>query len=70
MSDLDTRLIAAHEAQDKTGLVALYTEAADQTNDLDAKCFYLTHAYIFALEIGAPQTAALHARLVSHGREE
>jgi hypothetical protein len=70
MTNLDARLIAAHDAGDKTALVALYTEAANSTNDLDAKCFYLTHAYIFALDTGANQTAALHARLVSHGREE
>jgi hypothetical protein len=70
MSNLDALMIAAHAAGDKTELVALYTEAANLTNDLNTKCFYLTHAYIFALDTGANQTAALHARLVSHGREE
>ncbi len=70
MNTLDARMIAAHEAGDKSELVALYTEAANLANDLDAECFYLTHAYIFALETGAAQSAALHARLISHGREE
>jgi len=70
MTNLDARLLAAHAAGDKSKLVALYTEAANSADDLDAKCFYLTHAYIFALDTGAPQTAALHARLISHGREE
>lgn len=49
MSNLDARLIAAHDAGDKPKPAALYTEAANSSNDLDAKCFYLTHAYIFAL---------------------
>ena len=70
MSDLDSRMLAAHEAQDQPALIALYTEAADQAADLTAACFYLTHAYVFALEAGAPEAPALHARLKAHGREE
>lgn len=69
MSELDERLLAAHSADDRQALVALYTEAADAANDLDAACFYLTHAYIYALEQGHPMAQPLHARLVSHGRE-
>ena len=69
MTDLDTRLLAAHEADDRDLLVSLYTEAADRANDADACGFYLTHAYVFALETGAPKAAALCARLVSMGRE-
>jgi len=69
MSDLDARLIAAHEAGDKPALVTLYTEAADVANDVDAACFYLTHAYVFALDAGHPAAATLHARLVAQGRE-
>lgn len=68
--DLDARMIDAHEARDLDALVNLYTEAADMVNDLDAACFYLTHAYVFALEAGAAQAASLRARLVSQGREE
>jgi len=68
MSDLDTRLLAAHAAGDKASLVALYTQAADQAQDIDAACFYLTHAYIFALDLGHKDTATLHARLTEHGR--
>ena len=70
MSDLDRRMISAHEAQDRMALIKLYTEAADGANDLDASCFYLTHAYVFALEAGAPDALRLHARLKAHGREE
>jgi hypothetical protein len=66
---LDTAMIAAHEAHDSAALVRLYTQAADTANDLDASCFFLTHAYVFALEAGAPDARALHSRLVRHGRE-
>lgn len=69
MNDLDARMIAAHDAGDREALIGLYTEAADVANELDACCFFLTHAYVFALEAGAPQAKALHARLVAHGRE-
>lgn len=68
--DLDTRMIDAHEARDLGVLVNLYTEAADKVNDVDAACFYLTHAYVFALEAGAAQAASLRERLVAQGREE
>ncbi len=68
--DLDARMIAAHEARDQPALIRLYTQAADQANDLNAACFYLTHAYVFALESGAPEASTLHARLKAHGREE
>ncbi len=70
MSALDAEMIAAHAAHDLTALVHLYTQAADEANDLDAACFYLTHAYIFALDAGATQAPALHARLKACGREQ
>lgn len=70
MNDLDAQMIAAHEARDHAALIRLYTQAADTSTDLDAACFYLTHAYIFALAFGAPETKELHARLKKHGREE
>lgn len=69
MNDLDAQMLAAHAAHDQSALIRLYTQAADQANSLDAACFYLTHAYIFALEAGAPVAHELHARLVQHGRE-
>lgn len=69
-AELDAALIAAHEKGDGPALVRLYTEAADQANDVDAECFFLTHAYVFALEAGAPEAVDLHARLKAHGREE
>jgi len=49
--------------------VTLYQQAAETTTDQRAHWFYLTHAYVFALDCGAPQAAQLHALLKSAGRE-
>ena len=68
--DLDAVLIEAHEAGDGARLVTLYTEAANQAGDIDAECFFLTHAYVFALQVGHSSADALRARLIAHGREE
>ena len=68
MTSLQDRLLAAHAEDDRHSLIALYTEAADTTSDIDAACFYLTHAYLFALEAGDPAAKALHGRLKAHGR--
>lgn len=67
---LEAQLLAAHAGDDRFALIRLYTEAADIANDLDAECFFLTYAYIFALEVGAAEAQHLHARLKAHGREE
>ncbi|WP_305969815.1 MULTISPECIES: hypothetical protein [unclassified Mameliella] len=69
MKALDDRLLAAHAADDRPALVGLYAQAAETVNDLDAACFYLTHAYVFALELGDTRATALHARLKAEGRE-
>jgi hypothetical protein len=53
---------------DGAALAALYAQAADRADDVDAACFYLTHAFVFALEEGLPEAADLNARLVAHGR--
>lgn len=69
MNDLDAQLLAAHDTNDAVAMVELYTQAADQSDDIDAACFYLTHAYVFALELGDPAAQILRARLAGHGRE-
>ncbi|WP_075997111.1 hypothetical protein [Salaquimonas pukyongi] len=69
---LDAALIAAHEAGDRAALVRLYRQAGEereQAGDIDAACFYYTHAYVFALESGHGEAAILLERLVRHGRE-
>ena len=70
---LDAALLAAHADDDRAALVMLYTQAGDMAGaegDRDAMCFFLTHAYVFALETGAPVADDLHARLKAEGREE
>jgi len=70
MNALHTQILAAHNTDDRPALVRLYTQAADEANCIDAACFFLTHAFVFALEAGAAEAALLHARLKAHGREE
>ena len=59
MSALDTRLLDAHARDDRQALIALYEEAAEVANREEARGFYLTHAYVYALEAGAPQARGL-----------
>ncbi|MFW8595178.1 hypothetical protein [Cribrihabitans neustonicus] len=69
--DLDRALLSAHADHDLAALVRLYTVAGDRAEaagDINAACFYLTHAFVFALEAGAPEAGALNARLAEHGR--
>ena len=40
-----------------------------EKNEIDAACFYLTNAYILALETGDPLASDLHKILTAHGRE-
>ena len=68
MSELDARLLEAHARDDRAALIALYTEAADFANTDEVRGFYLTHAFVFALESGAPEAPALRARLQEMGR--
>lgn len=70
---LETALLAAHARDDGGALARLYAQAADlaaATGDLEGEAFYLTHAYVFALEAGAGDAETLHARLAAMGREE
>ncbi|MDK3074284.1 hypothetical protein QO034_14325 [Sedimentitalea sp. JM2-8] len=69
MMTLDNRLLAAHAASDHAALVALYAEAAEHAPSENAAGFYLTHAYVFALEQGHPDAPILKTRLVAAGRE-
>ncbi|MEJ6399100.1 hypothetical protein [Yoonia sp. 208BN28-4] len=69
-SALDDALLAAHAKSDLPDLVALYTQAADQAegrSDTNAACFYLTHAFVFALEDGAAEADRLNKRLADYG---
>jgi hypothetical protein len=62
---------ALNEGNAKT-LVEIYIRAADEKEaqgDIDAACFLLTHAYVYALESGSDSVLAINRRLVDHGRE-
>ena len=72
MSELQARLLAAHDRGDHSALVGLYraaAEAAEGAGNAGAVGFFLTHAYIFALETNHADAPALRARLVAMGRE-
>lgn len=68
--DLDKRLLAAHAARDKSALVSLYAEAAATASDDTARGFYMTHAYVYALEIGDARATELHKNLKAMKRED
>ena len=68
MDNLNDALLAAHALNDRIALVDLYTKAADATTHIDAACFYLTHAYVYALEIDHPAQSLLYDRLKAEGR--
>ncbi len=69
---LDADLHAAHAGDRATRLAGLYREAADRAEregDIDRACFFLTHAWVFALEAGDPMAGEIRDRLVCEGRE-
>ncbi|MDG1737688.1 MAG: hypothetical protein P8L68_12630 [Paracoccaceae bacterium] len=66
---LDQELLNAHERGDKSALVTLYSQAAEAATSDDAKYFYMTHAFIFALDVGHPNANLLRAELIAAGRE-
>jgi len=70
-TELDQALLQAHARVDKQALVSLYRQAGDaaeREGDINAACFFLTHAFVFALEIGSPDAECLNRRLVEKGR--
>ena len=70
---LDRALLAAHAAGEAgllPGLYARATELRAGEGDIDAAAFYLTQAYVYALEAGDDAARDHHARLRDWGREE
>ncbi|MEJ6388943.1 hypothetical protein [Gymnodinialimonas ulvae] len=64
---LDAALLASHAAGDRAALITLYAQAADMAEP--GAAFYLTHAYVFALEAGDARAPELRAQLVALGAE-
>nr|WP_252731366.1 hypothetical protein [Lentibacter algarum] len=61
-------MLKAHAIEDNSALIGLYTEAGEQAPEEIARGFYLTHAFIYALEAGDARASALHASLKAMGR--
>lgn len=66
---LDQAMAKARLTGDWSQVIALYTQAADTAPDAQATAFYLTHAYVHALEAAAPEAPALHTRLTALGAD-
>lgn len=68
-ASLDQALISAHLADDVDALIGLYQQAAKEADTDDQKAFFLTHAYIFALERGDRRAASIQRELIAMGRD-
>ena len=71
MNELNDALLAAHAIGDNLTLVRMYRRAGEavlETNEVQG-CFYLTQAYVFALEAGMDVAEDLRTVLVERGRE-
>ncbi len=71
---LQRDMLQAHEQDDLAALPPLYLAAArlrESQGDIDAACFFYTHAYVYALDCGDREIAdTARNRLRSHGRDE
>ena len=67
---LEKALLEAHSRQDLSALTTLYLRASDTSHDPDEAGFFLTQAYVFALDHGDERAAELRQQLVALGREE
>lgn len=67
------RMLEAHATGDVAKLPLLYLEAAhgsETQGEVDAACFFFTHAYVYALDAGDDAIAEQAcAKLKSHGRD-
>lgn len=64
-------ILEAHANDDKALLVRQYTrvaEEAERNSDIDVCCYYLTLAYVYALDAGLDAHTDLAVKLRSYGR--
>ncbi len=69
---MENKLQKAIQRNDLELLVQIYTDTANTSElrgDIDEACFFLTQAYVCALQQGADIAADLRLRLVEYGRE-
>lgn len=71
---LQRDMLRAHEHDDVAALPPLYLAAArlrESQGDIDAACFFYTHAYVYALDCGDRKIAdEARSRLKCHGRDK
>lgn len=68
MTVLEKNLLEAHARSDLVALSRLYTRAAESEKDPDARAFFLTQAWVYALDAGMDEASHLHATLAAWGR--
>ena len=64
---LDRALTRLHGSGRAAELSRLHEQAVALMEEDGARRFHLTHAWVFALEAGAPEAEALRARLAALG---
>ncbi|MEO0344233.1 MAG: hypothetical protein AAF198_12435 [Pseudomonadota bacterium] len=65
-------LLTAFKQGDRRKIMQLYWDQGVEqlaAGDEDAGCFYLVHAYVFALEEGAAEAEIIRRELKKRGRE-
>ena len=71
MDAAERELMQAHARGDGRAVALAYLDAADlaaRSGDEGRAAFFLTHAWVFALEAGDPLAGDCHLRLVRMGR--
>jgi len=71
---LQRDMLQAHEQDNLAALPPLYLAAArlrESQGDIDAACFFYTHAYVYALDCGDREIVGqARKRLQDHGRDK
>ena len=70
-SDLEEAILSAYENADQPALIRLYRRAADRAEaeqNIDQAAFFLTYAWIYALEQGDDDAVTFWRRLADWGR--
>ena len=70
---LNSKVLAAHDSGDNATLVRIYQKLGNDElangRELEG-AYFLTQAYVYALEGGLPEQHEIHKILVAYGREE
>ena len=68
-SDLEEKILIAHQNNDSLKLAELYAEAAYNSPNKNKACFFMVNAYTIALEYKHPKTQSFFQFLKKHARE-